>query len=202
MNAAATAALVLASASPRRRRLLGALGLVFAVRPVAIDERPRDGELPELYVRRLAREKAAAAARGAAEVVLGADTAVVIDGELLGKPADRREARLMLTRLAGRRHRVLTGVALMRGEELTDAVEETAVEIASLEPAEIDWYVGTGEPLDKAGAYAIQGLGALLVERVEGNYSNVVGLPLPAVRRLCRQLGIDLLSFRPASART
>ncbi|HEV7783833.1 MAG TPA: Maf family protein, partial [Thermoanaerobaculia bacterium] len=144
-----------------------------------------------------AREKAAARAEPG-ELVLAADTVVVIDGDLLGKPCDPEDARRMLARIAGREHTVLTGVALEepgRGLRVS-ALERSQVRVTALTPAEIEWYVGTGEPLDKAGSYAIQGIGALLVEEVQGNYTNVVGLPLPLTRRLFRELGWELLDFR------
>lgn len=191
-----TPRLVLASASPRRRDLLASLGLAFTVRPVVIDESPLDGEAPDAYVGRLAAAKASA--EGAAgELVLAADTVVALDGELLGKPAGPAEARAMLARLAGRRHEVFTGVALRDPgrERLEQAVARTSVDIAPLSADRIAWYVDTGEPLDKAGAYAIQGLGALLVTRIEGNYTNVVGLPLPTVRELFNRLDHDLHTF-------
>ncbi len=195
--------LVLASASPRRRELLGGLGLAFAVRPVDLDETPRPGEEPQPYVLRLAREKAAARA-APGELVLAADTIVVLDGELLGKPRDPEDARRMLRRLAGREHTVYTGVALEEPGtgpsdavgRRTAAVDASEVRIAELSDEQIAWYVATGEPLDKAGSYAVQGLGALLVERIAGNYTNVVGLPLPLTARLFGQLGYDLLQFR------
>ncbi|HET9210525.1 MAG TPA: Maf family protein [Thermoanaerobaculia bacterium] len=200
--------LVLASASPRRRELLGGLGLRFEVRSADVDETPHPGEEPEAYVVRLAREKAAAVARPG-ELVLAADTTVVVDGEILGKPVDADDARRMLRQLAGREHEVLTGIALF--EVLSEVLaaarnghpEKTAaradlsrVRIAPLTDEEIDWYVATGEPMDKAGAYGIQGLGSLFVEAVDGNYTNVVGLPVPAVYRLFAELGYDLRSFR------
>jgi septum formation protein len=164
---------------------------------VDLDETPAAGEPPEETVLRLAREKAAARAEPG-ELVLAADTVVVIDGELLGKPRDAEDARRMLARIAGREHTVLTGVALEepgRGRRTSD-VERSQVRMASLTPDEIAWYVATGEPLDKAGSYAIQGIGALLVEEVHGNYTNVVGLPLPLTRRLFREMGWELLEFR------
>jgi len=178
------------------------------VRPAEIDETPLDGESPEGYVLRLAEEKAlrsATVGRGepiqgdpdGREVVLAADTTVVLDGAILGKPEDRADARRMLERLSGRDHEVLTGVAvcdLHRGFRRT-AVESTRVRFAELEPEEVEWYVGTGEPLDKAGAYAVQGVGALFVDRLEGSYSNVVGLPLPTTYRLLLQAGYPLLAL-------
>ncbi|HEY8020027.1 MAG TPA: Maf family protein [Thermoanaerobaculia bacterium] len=189
--------LVLASASPRRRELLSGLGLRFEVRPVDLDETPRPGEPPRDYVRRLAMEKAAACARPD-ELVLAADTMVVLDGELFGKPADPADARRMLGRIAGREHTVFSGIALLEATtgRSAAAVETSSVVMAEMSEGAIEWYVATGEPLDKAGAYAVQGLGALFVEAVRGNYTNVVGLPLPATRRLFRELGYDLLSFR------
>ena len=188
--------LVLASGSPRRRELLASLGLAFALRPVELDETARPNEPARDYVLRLAREKARAAARDG-ELVLAADTTVVLDGRILGKPAGAEEARAMLRRLAGREHEVLTGVAvsdLGAGREAS-AVERSRVRIAPLSEERIRWYVGTGEPLDKAGSYAIQGLGALVVEEVHGNYTNVVGLPLPLAARLFVELGYELLAF-------
>lgn len=188
-------ALVLASSSPRRRDLLGGLGLRFEVRPVDLDETPRPGEPPLDYVARLAREKAAARLHPG-ELVLAADTVVVLDGELLGKPADAADARRMLARLAGRTHTVHTGVELAEPGRRAGAVATTEVRLAELSADTVDWYVGTGEPLDKAGSYAAQGLGALFVEHLDGNYTNVVGLPLPTVHRLFAELGHDLLAFR------
>jgi len=193
---------VLASASPRRRELLAGLGLAFTVRAAEVDESPLPGEAPAACVRRLAAAKAAARAE-AGELVLGADTVVVLDGLMLGKPRDAADARRMLASIAGREHAVLTGVTLHEGAggRRETVVETSRVRMAPLDPREIDWYVATGEPLDKAGAYAVQGLGALLVEEVHGNYTNVVGLPLPATRRLFDALGYDLRWFTaPAAA--
>lgn len=187
----------MASASPRRRELLGGLGLRFTVRAADIDETPRPGERPEETVLRLAREKAAARAHPG-EIVLAADTIVLIDGELLGKPRDPEDARRMLAKIAGREHTVLTAVALEEpGKDRR--VSETAasrVRMAPLDSEQIAWYVATGEPLDKAGSYAVQGIGALFVEEVFGNYTNVVGLPLPLTWRLFRGLGYELMEFR------
>lgn len=199
--------LVLASASPRRRELLAGLGLAFEVRPVDLDETPYPGEAPRDYVLRLALGKAAARAEEG-ELVLAADTTVVLDGELLGKPTDPEDARRMLRKIAGREHTVYSGIALLetlggRAAETGElvarsaaAVETSGVVMADLDDGEIAWYAGTGEPLDKAGSYAVQGIGALFVEAVHGSYTNVVGLPLPATRRLFRELGYDLLDFR------
>ena len=189
--------LVLASASPRRRDLLAGLQLDFEVRSAEIDESALTDELPEDHVSRLARAKAQAVARPG-ELVLAADTVVVLEGRILGKPADPADAQQMLSSLTGREHDVYTGVALFEPDRdtLISALDRSEVRIAALEEDEISWYVSTGEPLDKAGSYAIQGLGALFVERVVGNYTNVVGLPLPLTRSLFRQLSYDILDFR------
>lgn len=196
--------LVLASGSPRRRELLAGLGLRFTVRAAGVDETPLPGEAPDAYVLRLAREKARAAGRPG-ELVLAADTTVVVDGEILGKPQDDADAGRMLRLLAGREHEVLTGVAVLETAEAgrtastastASDIARSAVRMAALTPGEIAWYVATGEPRDKAGAYAIQGLGALFVEAVSGNYSNVVGLPIPTAYRLFAELGYDLKGMR------
>jgi septum formation protein len=179
--------LVLASASPRRAEILRASGWPFAVAAANIDEAARDGEAAIEYVERLACEKAEAVAEGRASgLVLGADTVVVVDGRVLGKPADEEDARRMLKSLGGRWHDVLSGVALVRAEtnEVLVAHELTRVRFASLSDAEIDWYVSTGETQDKAGAYAIQGRAALFIEEIEGDYWNVVGLPVRLVYKL------------------
>ncbi len=193
---AVTGPLVLASGSPRRRELLDSLGLDFAVRPANIDETAEADERPRDLVRRLAQSKAEAAAREG-EWVLAADTIVVCDGEILGKPANRRDSLQMLKRLQGRWHVVLTGVALRPPTGPTlHAVESTRVLFAKLDAAEAEWYVQTGEPDDKAGGYAIQGLGSLFVSEIDGNYTNVVGLPLPTVRQLFAGAGAELTAFR------
>jgi septum formation protein len=180
--------LVLASASPRRAEILRAVGWDFEVAPANIDESLRAGETPVAYVERLAREKAEAAGERLFGLVLGADTVVVIDGEILGKPRDEGEARRMLASLRGRRHEVLTGVALVRAEDSRAVVahERTRVRFAEMSDAEIEWYVATGEPADKAGAYAVQGRAALFVASIEGDYWNVVGLPVRLVYELAR----------------
>src|SRR6185503_13409497 len=189
--------LILASASPRRSALLAGLGLEFTVRATHIDETPRAGEEPAAVVERLAREKAAAARPAAGELAIAADTEVAIDGAVLGKPADEADAARMLRLLAGREHEVLTGVALVDGStgRTTSGVERTLVAFASMSEREIDWYVQSGEPLDRAGAYAIQGRVALFITTIDGNYPNVVGLPLPLLYRLAGELGHDLLAL-------
>lgn len=166
------------------------------MRPADIDETPHPGEAPAAYVRRLAEEKAAAVAAPDGTLVLAADTTVVIDGQILGKPEDEADARRMLGLLAGREHEVLTGISLREtGSRAATHVESSRVRMAALSPEEIAWYAATGEPRDKAGAYAVQGLGVLFVETVNGNHSNVVGLPIPAVYRLFATLGYDLKAF-------
>lgn len=181
-------ALVLASASPRRAEILRAVGWPFEKLAVDIDETRFPAEGAVAYVERLAREKAEAAAPlRAGRLVLGADTVVVVDDEILGKPRSEEDARRMLRLLSGRWHEVLTGVALLRaGEErrLVVAHETTRVRFAQMTEAEVSWYVASGEPLDKAGAYAIQGRAALFIEEIQGDYWNVVGLPVQLVYKL------------------
>lgn len=166
------------------------------MRAVDLDETPRPGEAPREYVRRLALEKAEAVAHPG-ELVLAADTTVVLDGEILGKPEDEPGARRMLARIAGREHEVLTGVALLdrAAGRRAETVVSSRVEMAEMSGELIAWYAATGEPLDKAGSYAVQGLGAVLVERICGNYTNVVGLPIPATVRLFAELGFDWRGF-------
>jgi len=179
--------LVLASSSPRRRQILAAAGIAHTVRPAEVDESPRDGETPESYVERLALAKARAAAAAPGDIVLGADTVVVIDGQILGKPAaGRRDATRMLEALSGREHRVLTGVCLLNGTRVAQAIETTRVRFVPLAPEEIDAYVASGEPMDKAGAYAVQGLASKFIDRIEGCYFNVVGLPIARVYALLK----------------
>jgi septum formation protein len=179
--------LVLASASPRRRALLTAAGIDFEALSVDLDETPLDGEAPEAHVRRLAREKAQAAlVQRPQAIVLGADTIVVAGGRILGKPRDAEDAARMLRTLAGRAHEVLTGVALASMSAGTVELERTRVWFAPLSDQEIADYVASGEPCDKAGAYAIQGLASKFVVRIDGSYSNVVGLPVALVYRLLK----------------
>ncbi len=169
--------LVLASASPRRREILRRAGIPFRARPTGVDEAVRAGETPRRHVRRLAREKAQAAGRPG-ETVLGADTVVVIDNQILGKPRNAPDAARMLRLLSGRVHRVLTGLYLLTPDGSRTEVVETRVWFRRLTRAEIAAYVASGEPFDKAGAYAIQGLASKFVERIDGCYYNVVGLPV------------------------
>jgi septum formation protein len=178
--------LVLASQSPRRAEILRQAGILFTVRVADVDESVLGGESPADYVRRLAAAKAHGVEAADGETVLGADTTVVIDGEILGKPVDAADARRMLARLSGRRHEVLTGICLRRGAEAACDYEATGVVFTALSEAEIDEYVASGEPMDKAGAYAIQGLASKFVERIEGDYFNVMGLPVAMVYRWMR----------------
>jgi len=175
--------LVLASQSPRRSEILRQAGIPFEVRAASVDETPLPDETPERYVQRLAEQKALAISAGPNEAVLGADTTVVINGEMLGKPVDAADARRMLELLSGRRHEVLTGICLKYGLNVVRDWAVTAVWFAPLTAADIDAYVATGEPMDKAGAYAIQGLASKFIEKIEGCYSNVVGLPIALVYR-------------------
>jgi len=184
-------ALVLASGSPRRRELLALLAIPFVVSPADIDETPLPGEAATVYVERLAREKAAAVCAPEA-VVLAADTTVVLDGEILGKPVDDAEAKAMLRALAGRVHLVHTGVAVASAAEVRSLVVTTAVTFPPMSGSDIEWYVATGEPAGKAGAYAIQGAGGLFVERIDGSASSVVGLPLAEARALLRASGVQV----------
>ena len=184
--------LVLASASPRRAELLRAAGFAFDTLVVDIDETVRPRESASAYVRRLAMEKSAAGllrVHGEPVVVLGADTAVVVDGEILGKPQDEDDAARMLRRLSGRGHEVMTGVSLRSGDIEVGRVEATTVHVAALSESQVSWYVARGEGRDKAGAYAIQGLASRFIPRIEGSYSNVVGLPVACVVDLLQRLG-------------
>jgi septum formation protein len=198
--------LILASASPRRAELLRTAGFEFDIVAVAVDEMVRDGESPAAYVRRLAADKSASATRvvganlgrpraeqapplragvpGDNAIILGADTTVVVDGEILGKPRDAGDAAAMLWRLSGRRHEVLTGVSLRRAAYEVGRVETSAVYFAALSADDVAWYIASGEWRDKAGAYAIQGLASRFIPRIEGSYSNIVGLPVACIHEL------------------
>jgi len=182
--------LILASGSPRRAEILRMVGWPFETLAVDIDESRLAGEDAAAYVERVARNKAAAAApKASTATVVGADTVVVIENEILGKPRDGDDARRMLRLLSGRWHQVFTGVALLNGETSRVAHEVTEVKFASMGQEEVNWYVETGEPNDKAGAYAIQGLGARYIEKIEGDYYNVMGLPVRLLYRLLDSAG-------------
>ena len=183
---------ILASQSPRRRELLTLVGIPHEVRPADIDESYSAGELPRAHAERLAREKAGVVARMAPDaVVIGSDTIVVIDDDVLGKPRDEREAAAMLVRLSGRTHTVMTAIAVQWRGTLRSAVEQVDVTFHALTPAEIEAYIATREPMDKAGAYGIQGFGATIVARVDGDYFAVMGLPLQRLVRLMAELGLS-----------
>jgi septum formation protein len=182
--------LLLASASPRRAELLRAAGFGFDVAPAHVDERVHDGETPDAYVCRVAEDKARAIYRQHPDrLVLAADTTVVVDHHILGKPEDEHDARRMLRLLSGRAHEVITGVTIAGPGDhgLETRVASTTVEFMPLSAAEIDWYVASGEPMDKAGAYAIQGLASRFITRIAGSYSNVVGLPVALVHEMVKK---------------
>jgi len=182
---------VLASASPRRRQLLDLIGIAHEVKPANIDETMRAGEAPRRHAERLAREKATKiATRDPDLITIGADTVVVINRKVLGKPRDVAEAVQMLSQLSGREHTVITAVAVARGKKLRSAIEEVRVKFRRLREDEIEAYVATGEPMDKAGAYGIQGYGATIVECINGDYFAVMGLPLARLTALMRDLGV------------
>lgn len=183
--------LVLASASPRRQELLRNAGILFEVQAAHIPEEPLPQETPQACAERLAREKALAVARQRPDdIVLGADTVVVVDGQILGKPSDPADASRMLRMLSGRQHQVITGVALVASGQWSVASETTSVTMLEITNEEIAEYAAGGEPMDKAGAYAIQGLASRWIPRIEGDYSNVVGLPIALVWRMLKQVGL------------
>lgn len=189
-------AMILASQSPRRRELLGQMGFSFTVRPAKGEELAHPELTPAQLVEELARQKALEVSAEAAsdDVVVAADTVVAIDGKVLGKPHDKVHAAQMLSALSGREHTVYTGVAVKRGETLLVEHEATQVRFRPLTEREIDLYIQTGEPMDKAGSYGIQGYGALLVEGIRGDYFNVVGLPICRLGRMLAQVGEDALA--------
>jgi len=196
------APLILASASPRRKELLERLGLPIAVVPSRVDEREQPGESPEQHVIRLSEEKSREVAGRADQpgrFFIGSDTIVLRDATILGKPRDADEGRAMLESLSGRRHRVLSGYAVFdrQTERMRSAAVTTEVEFKPLSAAEIAGYLATGEPFDKAGSYAIQGIGAFLVRRIAGSYTNVVGLPLAEVIEALEALGAVTLAADP-----
>jgi len=190
--------LVLASSSPRRAELLSRLGLSYEVAPADIDESRRPDEPPATYVERLAREKARAVA-SPGSVVVAADTAVVHEGHVLGKPAHPAEARSMLRRLSGTAHDVFTGLAVSNGDVVESVVDVTEVTFLEMTDLEIADYVDGGEPMDKAGAYALQGRGGLFVESVTGSPFTVVGMPIHLLPRLMRRVGADMALFEHGS---
>ena len=182
---------ILASQSPRRRELLNLVGIAHEVQPADIDESYLAGERPREHAERLARGKTAVIARREPDaLVIGSDTIVVVDGDVLGKPVDELDAVRMLERLAGRSHVVVTAVAVAWRGETRSAVEEVGVTFHPMSRAEIDAYIATGEPMDKAGAYGIQGYGATIVSRVDGDYFAVMGLPLQRLTRVLASIGI------------
>jgi len=194
-------ALHLASTSPRRREILSALQLKFSVGHVDVDETPKVGEAPADMALRLARAKADAGIAGAGDLVLAADTVVAVDGRSLGKPADERDCLDMLDALSGRSHKVLTGVALRGPDGTITALSATDVYFREISRDEALAYWQSGEPADKAGAYAIQGLGGVFVERIEGSYSGVVGLPVFETVTLLREAGLDVVTKWTAHGR-
>ena len=184
--------IILASGSPRRAEILSSVGWEFTKDIPDIDESELPGETPEAYVQRLAKTKGkTVAARHSGETVLAADTTVVIDGAIIGKPIDLADARRMLKLLSGRRHDVLTGVALVKNGTAQVAMQRTGVKFAELTDAEINFLAEMGDPLDKAGAYAVQAQAALFIEGIEGDYWNVVGLPINLVYELLKKAGFD-----------
>jgi septum formation protein len=190
---------ILASSSPRRRELLASIGLHFDVIPSAVPEERQPDETPEEYVARLSRQKAAAVAeRNRDRWVIAADTTVVIGDEVLEKPRDANDAKRMLAAIAGKTHVVYTGVTLKcleRGYVETH-VATTEVRMLALTPHDIEWYVATGEPMDKAGAYAAQGVGGMFIDSIHGSYTNVVGLPLALLLQMLRRAGLEPLQSR------
>lgn len=192
--------IILASASPRRAELLQQIGLNFSVHPADINEIPEPAETPEHYVERLAREKALAVADSSPDcLVLGSDTSVVLDGVILGKPSDPAEARDTLARLSGATHKVMTAVALATQGDCQSCLVVTEVRFRALSPGEIEAYVASGEPMDKAGSYGIQGLGGIFVDELRGSYSAVVGLPLQETAALLAAAGYPVWRNWPRS---
>lgn len=190
------AVIILASNSPRRKELLERIGITdFTVAAPNVDESVEDGLSPAEIVEQLSLRKARAAAKkaGPSDLIIAADTVVALDGAVLGKPRDKGAAFAMLTALSGREHHVFTGVTVLRGEEAATLHEETAVTFRQLTPEEIRGYIATGEPMDKAGAYGIQGIGALLVSGIRGDYCNVMGLPVFRLGQILSSFGVDLL---------
>lgn len=189
-------AIILASKSPRRQELLKLLGVEFTIHTADIDETMDPALPPEDEVARVGAEKAKAiaAVSGAEDIIIAADTIVVIDGQILGKPKDEADAARMLRLLSGRRHEVMTGLTVLKGAQLQSCVVRTGIEFRALSEREIAAYVATGEPMDKAGAYGIQGKGSLLVEKISGDYFNVMGLPVMRLSRMLERFGIHFFA--------
>lgn len=191
-RASGAPSVILASQSPRRRELLTLIGIQHTVRPADIDESVHENEAPVPHAERLARTKASVIAeQESSAIVVGSDTIVVIDDEILGKPRDDANAAAMLRKLSGRTHTVVTAVAAAHGSQLVSAVEQVVVTFRSLSDQNISDYIATREPMDKAGAYGIQGYGATIVERIDGDYFSVMGLPLGKLIGLFAELGFD-----------
>ena len=188
--------LILASQSPRRRELLGLMGLPFVVRAADIDETMDPGKAPFDEVSRVSRLKALAVSRGEDDVVIAADTIVVCGGKVLGKPRDEEDAFGILSLLSGREHEVMTGMTVVRGEEVITHTEVTKIHFRELHPDEIRAYIATGEPMDKAGAYGIQGGAALFADGMAGDYYNVMGLPVCRLAVILRSLGLPVWGVR------
>ncbi|MBI3395144.1 MAG: septum formation inhibitor Maf [Spirochaetia bacterium] len=191
--------IVLASASPRRAEILSMLGLAFSVRPTGVDESFLPGTPPERIVEDLAALKATSVPDEADALIIGSDTLVILESDVLGKPADMREAREMLVRLSGREHFVFTGLCVKQGERILTGHSKTAVRMRDLTSDEIDAYIQTGEPLDKAGAYAVQGLGAIFVEEIKGDFYTVVGLPVFLLSQFLYAFGVDVMRSWPGT---
>lgn len=185
--------LILASQSPRRQQLLSQMGLSFAVRVADIDETMDPALSPEDGVREISGKKACAIPAAEDDVVIAADTIVVVDGSILGKPHTPEEAMQMLRRLSGREHRVMTGLTVKKGEHCESCTEVTTIRFRTLSDTEIGAYVATGDPMDKAGSYGIQGLAAIFAQSIQGDYFNVMGLPLCTLCRMLRRFGVTVL---------
>ena len=188
--------LILASQSPRRRELLGLTGLDFVVRAADIDETMDETKPPVEEVARVSRLKALAVAREPDDVVIAADTIVVCEGKVLGKPKDEDDAFRMLSLLSGRNHQVMTGMTVVQGDEIVTHTEVTKLRFRDLLPGEIRAYIASGEPMDKAGAYGIQGGAALFADQMEGDYYNVMGLPVCRLATILRSLGLPIWGVR------
>ncbi|MFZ6014973.1 MAG: Maf family protein [Patescibacteria group bacterium] len=182
---------ILASSSPRRKEMLNALGIANEAIPADIDETPRKGETTKVMVKRLSYEKAKKIAeQNPKRLVIASDTALDFKGKILGKPRNKKHAKEILQLLQGKKHLIYTGICLMQGDKSLTAVEETKVYFRPMTKKEIDWYVGTGEPMDKAGAYGIQAYGGLFVKKIEGSYSAVRGLPIEKLVDLLKKFGV------------